>query len=89
LAAGRIHHQFAACLAGCAVKLYSPTLELKISMDGVQRGINRELNLGLCRIQFEGPLLRMRETDAEQCGQYQQWHAPKNANLEEHQLPHS
>jgi hypothetical protein len=31
----------------------------------------------------------MRETYGEQRGRDQQRHAPKNANLEEHQLPHS
>src|ERR1700731_3249251 len=47
LATAGIHNQLASCGAGSIVKLYVAALQTEVTMHGVQRGIHREINLGL------------------------------------------
>jgi hypothetical protein len=50
-------------------------------MDGVQRGIHAEADLGLRRINRKRSLLRLRDIGRECCGQNQQSNMTKNAEI--------
>src|SRR6185437_3696845 len=61
LTAGVVYNQFPRCSSGGIVKLNAAALQTEVAMDRVQRGINREIDLGLSRIERKDLLLCLRD----------------------------
>src|SRR5712672_2644026 len=66
LAAGGVHNKFACGGPGSIVKLYAAALQMKVAVNGVERGTHGEVDFGLGWIKRESFLLRLREPAREQ-----------------------